>query len=140
MHTFCNYDSYVLVEFNDEFDSKEIMCLMKHESFGRNQPNELAIWNIGKHAARLTLGELPALVEGAEKATKKGVKCAATAIVSHHQPTRMIMQLLADGLQRRLPVRCRTFRTMEEAHRWFAYLRDSSSTMVILDTVEAVPA
>ena len=140
MHTLCNYGSYVLVEFNDAFDCKEIMRLMQHESFGGKQPTEHAIWNIGKHAARLTLGELPALVEGAQQGTKNGVRCAATAIVTHHPPTRMIMQLLADGLQKRLHIRCRTFRTMEEAQRWFAYLSDSPSTLVVAELAEAVPA
>lgn len=140
MHTFCNYDSYVLVEFNDEFDSEEIMRLMQHVSYGGRQTTEPTIWHLGKHAARLTLGELPALVESAEQVAKTGVRCTATAIVTHHPPTRIIMQILADGLQKKLSMRCRTFRTIEEAHRWFAYLSDSSSNTVILETVEAVPA
>jgi len=140
MHTFCNYDSYVLVEFNDEFDREEIMRLMQQEFFGGKQPTDYVIWHMGRHAARLTLGELPVLVDGAEQVVKKGVRRAATAIVTHHRPTRMIMQILADGLQKRLPIRCRTFRTIEEAERWFAYLNDSASTMGILETAEAVPA
>lgn len=136
MHTYCDYDSYVLVEFNDDFESEVIMRLMQHESCGQEEPTEHAIWHMGQHAARFSLGELPALVKGA----KKGSCCDATAIVTDHMPTRMLMQLLADGLQARLPVRCRTFRTMEEAERWLAYLDSGAAHTHILETVEAIPA
>jgi len=140
MNTHCNHDSYVLVEFNDDFGREVIMRLMQHASRNGKEPTEHAIWHMGNHAARFTRGELPELVKSAAQAAPNAPLCAATAIVTHHPPTRMLMQLLADGLQARLPVRCRTFRTMEEAERWFAYLSDCSSRMGVVDTREAIPA
>lgn len=116
----------MLVEFEDGFGSKEIMDLIRREAFGHDGSQKQTIWFIGHHIGRLSMGELPALVDSVAQLPVDRIKNSRTAIVSHHNSTRKLMQLLADGLQHRLPIRCRTFRSLGEAHRWLDYLSTSA--------------
>ncbi len=132
MRTINHDTSHLLVELDEGFDSGEIMKLMRHEAFFDDEPVKSTIWLMGKHPARLSMGELPAVVDDAAALPLERVKDKKTAIVSDHSPTRVTMQVLADGLQRRLPLRCRTFKTIEEAHRWLDYVDSTSKPSSIL--------
>jgi len=122
MHTIRDKSSHLLVEFNDGFGSGDIMELMRHEAFFTDKPAKSTIWLVGKHPARVSMGELPTVVDDAAQLPLDRVKDKKTAIVTEHSSTRITMQMLADGLQHSLPLRCRTFTTIEEAHRWLDYL------------------
>jgi hypothetical protein len=127
MHTISDKTTHQLVEFNDGFDSREIMELIHHEAFIGDEPKKNSIWHIGKHTSRLHMGELPIIVDHAAQLPLKHMKDRKTAIVTEHSSTRTTMQMLADGLQHRLPVRCRTFKTIEEAHRWLDYVNSQTA-------------
>lgn len=122
MHTSCKNGFCLLVEFEDGFDSKEMMDLIRHEAFCDSSSSKHAIWNVGSQVARFSMGELPVLVDGAAQLPAERMMDSKTAIVADHRPTRMLMQMLADGLQDRLPIRCRTFGSVDEAKRWFEYI------------------
>jgi hypothetical protein len=110
------------VTFDDEFDRRDLSKLMHHEAFFDEEPVKNTIWLIGKHPARLSMGELPSLVDDAAARPLERVNGKKTAIVADHRSTRVTMQILADGLQHRLPLRCRTFKSIEEAYRWLSYI------------------
>ena len=128
MHAISNKTSYLLVEFDDGFDSGDLLELMHHEAFFDDKSGRNSIWLIGKHPARLSMGELPSVIDGAALLPLERLKDKKTAIVTGHSTTRITMQMLADGLQRRLPLRCRTFKTIEEAHRWLNYVNSPTNS------------
>jgi hypothetical protein len=128
MYTISVSASHLLVEFSGEFDRRVLAELMRHEAFFDDGPAKSTIWLIGKHTARLSMGEIPSVVDDAAQLPLERVKDKKTAIVTDRRSTRITMQMLADGLQHRLPLRCRTFKTIEEAHRWLDYV-DSQTAL-----------
>ena len=122
MHTITKKEGHLLVEFNDGFGSEDIVNLIRHEAGFDNESGKNSIWLVDKHPAQLSIGELPNVVDVAATLPLEQLRGRKTAIVTHHSVTRVALQILADGLQHRLPLRCRTFKTIEEAHRWLDFV------------------
>ena len=76
------------------------------------------IWIVGSHRAHIRLGEIQTIIDDFGHLCPRDAADKKIAIVSDLGLTAAILELLADGLDRKLPLSCRLFSTLEAAEEW----------------------
>lgn len=111
-------DDSLLVCFNGDFDYSTIKQVIYKELMLPEFAQLNDIWHVGKHRAHLRLGEIQTIVDDFSKLCPDTACMKKTAIVVEPGLTSAILGLLADGLDRKLPLTCRIFESMEAAEAW----------------------
>lgn len=108
----------IMVELKQDFDYGILKEIIYNEIMISDAMHLHDIWLVGQHRAHLRLGELQNIVDDFRKLCPKGMRHKKSAIVVDPGLTEAILKLLADGIQMRLPITCRTFRAVDEARNW----------------------
>jgi hypothetical protein len=108
----------LLVQFKGDFDYSTIKRIFNDELIMPDFNRQHDIWLIEHHQAQIRLGEIQTLVDDFRQLCPKNTTNKKLAIVAHPGLTFAILDLLADGLDRKLPFSCRTFSSLKEAEDW----------------------
>jgi len=123
MYNIAQKDDYLLVKFIDDFDFPMIQTAIHHATSLRKYPDTDDIWLFGDKRAEIYLGEIDLMVKAFECRCPKDATRKKTAIVVDEGLTGAIIELMINGLRKRVPFAVRMFRTLEDAEHW---LRESA--------------
>lgn len=79
------------------------------------------IWILGENRAHIRLGEIQTVIDDFSNFCPPEACDKKMAIVAQAGLTAAILELLADGLNKKLPFSCRMFRTLEAAEEWIGF-------------------
>ncbi len=113
------------VVFKGDFDFSTVKCIINDLLITPEFCCCHDIWMVGKHRAQVRLGEIQSIVENFSKLCPKNACNKKTAFVAEPGLTSAILELLASGLDRKLPLSCRIFETREAAEEWLGFKKSS---------------
>jgi hypothetical protein len=118
MYRITRNDGYLMVKFIDDFDFPMIQTAIRHETTMREYADTNDIWLIGDNHARIRLAEVEMLVSEFQTRCSRYERRSKTALVVDAGLTGAIMELLVDGLKKRVAFEVEIFRTLEDAKEW----------------------
>ena len=118
MYRISRNEGYLLVKFIDDFDFRMIQTAIRHETTMREYADTNDIWLIGDNHARIHLAELEMMVSEFQCRCTRDATRTKTAVVVEAGLTGAIMELVMDGLKKRVAFEIEIFRTLDEAKDW----------------------
>ena len=118
MYNMRKMEGCLAVEFKTSFDYGTLKTIMHNFVQIPEHPRLNELYLIGNHRARIRLGEIQAFVEDYGRLLPKPTRSKKIAMVVDEGLTEAIVGLMANGLEQRHAIKCRIFRTMEEAGEW----------------------
>lgn len=112
-----NNDS-LFVTFEDDFNYSTIKHILYDVLSMSGFSGLDVVWLVGNQRAHIRLGELQAIVEDFSRLCPMDTHDIKMAIVAEPGLPSAILELLADGLDRKLSFSCHTFTTRERAEEW----------------------
>ena len=111
-------DGYLMVQFIDDMDFSMIQAAIHHETMLREYADTNDIWLIGKNRVAIHLDEIETLVNEFQCRCPVDATRAKTAIVVDPGLTGAIIELLVNGLQKKVAFEIEIFRTLDDAKSW----------------------
>ncbi len=118
MYTIEKSDHCLLVNFKADFDYSTIKRIIYDELIMPEFGCQHDVWLVGGHQAQVRLGEIQNIVDDFSKLCPQNTSNKKMAIIANPGLTSAILDLLADGLDRKLPFSCRTFSSRTAAEKW----------------------
>ena len=111
-------DEYLLVKFIDDIDFSMIEAAIHHETMLREYADTNDIWLIGKNRLAIHLDEIEILVNEFQCRCPGDATRSKTAIVVDAGLTGAIIELVVNGLQKKVSFEVEIFRTLDDAKSW----------------------
>ncbi len=111
-------DNNLIVSFLGDFDYSILKQVIYSELVMPEFRRMNDIWVVGKHRAQIRLGEIQTIVDDFSHLCPPDTCNKKLAIVAEPGLTSAILELLADGLDKNLPLSCRIFSSIDEASEW----------------------
>jgi len=118
MYDIVRNDEYLIVKFLEDFDYPMIHSAIHHETMLGEYADTNDIWLIGDKRAQIHLGEIELLVREFECRCPRSATRSKTAIVVDEGLTGSILELLVNGLKKKVAFEIAIFRTVEDAREW----------------------
>ena len=118
MYTIDISNDCICVTIRNDFDYSTIKRILHDELVIPGFCRLHEVWLVGTHRAQVRLGELQTIVDDFSRLCPREVIDKKMAFVAEPGLTSAILELLADGLDRKLALSCRTFRSREAAEEW----------------------
>ena len=118
MYKIENKDGYLLVTFEEDFDYNTISVIIHHVTMMQEYPHTNDLWMIGKHHARIRLGELESMVREFHCHCPRDATRTKTAIVAQQGLTQAILELWVNAVRKKVSFELQIFNTLEEAEEW----------------------
>ena len=117
MYTITQKNSYLLITFQEDFNSSVLKAIMRHEPNLKDQIQTDEIWDCSNFQALLGLGDIQPVIDAFKDRLSTTLATKKIAIVSSCT-NETALQLLTSGLDSQLPCACKFFPTHEEAAAW----------------------
>ncbi len=111
-------DNYLQIRFNADFNYGTIRRMMYEAAMIADFWKLNDIWMVAEHRADLQLGDLQNIIDDFCKIYPAKAREKKTAIVASPGLTSAILELLANGMNRKLPLSCKLFNSHSEALEW----------------------
>jgi hypothetical protein len=118
MYTISIHKKHMVVKFEDNFGYEAIRAILHHQTRMPEYIRMHDIWLIGKHHSLISLGELLSIVDDFTCLCPTSVERKKIALVVDQGLTESIVQLLAQGVNRKHRFECRVINTLYEAEAW----------------------
>ncbi|MBN2162843.1 MAG: hypothetical protein JXR25_01920 [Pontiellaceae bacterium] len=119
MYEIDNTNGALIVKFKGNFDYSTIKRILYHEISMPEFFKQNDIWLVGTHRTNIRLGEIQEIVDDfGNLCPGERLRDKRIAIVAQPGLTSAFLQLLANGLDRRLPLLCSVFDALEDAENW----------------------
>ena len=118
MYRISRNEEYLLVKFIDDFNFPVIQSAIRQETAMREYANTNDIWLIGNNHARIRLGEIEMMISDFQYCCTHDATRTKTAVVVDAGLTGAVMELVVNGLKKRVDFDVEIFRTLDEAKDW----------------------
>lgn len=110
--------AYLMVQFIDDMDFSMIQAAIHHETMLREYADTNDIWLIGKNRIAIHLEEIETLANEFQCRCPRDATRSKTAIVVEPGLTGAIVELLVNGLQKKVAFEIEIFRALDDAKHW----------------------
>jgi len=118
MYSIANNNDHLMVTVRSDLDYSMIKQIIYDELVMPEFRLLHDIWHVGKHRAQIRLGEIQTIVDDFRNLCPPDTCDKKVAIVAEPGLTASILKLLADGLDKKLPLSCRMFGSVDAAKEW----------------------
>ena len=118
MYSISRNDGYLMVKFIDDIDFSMIEAAIHHETMLREYAYTNDIWLIGNNRVAIHLDEIETLENEFRCRCPRDATRVKTAVVVDAGLTGAIIELLVNGLQKKVAFEVEIFRTLSDAKNW----------------------
>ena len=118
MYSVSRNDGYLMVKFIEDIDFSMMQAAIHHETMLKEYADTNDIWLIGGNRAAIHLDEIETLTNEFQCRCPRDATRTKTAVVVDAGLTGAIIELLVNGLQKKVEFEVEIFRTLSDAKSW----------------------